>query len=134
MLTGAVCSDQEGREATLTIANETLPSLAFGMSSCSLKWKADPQDKYLMGARSGPAAQPAHPIWVIAQTCGERIVKLIGYDCGRADMARARRANAVSGAFDFAYPLQMLGWTRDDCVRAIESTLGPDFVPLKSAC
>lgn len=34
--------------------NETLPSLAFGMKSCSIKWKQVPQDQYLMGVTKGP--------------------------------------------------------------------------------
>ncbi len=59
-------------------SNETLPSLAFGMSSCSLKWKAGPQDLYLKGAKRGPQAKPPHPLWLAAQAGGERIVKLIG--------------------------------------------------------
>jgi len=40
------------------IANETLPSLAFGMKSCSIKWKQRPQDQAIKGARSGPNAAP----------------------------------------------------------------------------
>ena len=36
-------------EPTLTanmLANETLPSQAFGMKSCSLRWKKEPQDDW----------------------------------------------------------------------------------------
>lgn len=64
------------------IANETLPSLAFGLKSCSIKWKQKPQDHAIKGARSGPNAAPPHPVWTEAQRRGVRIVKLIGYDCG----------------------------------------------------
>ncbi|TWG89380.1 hypothetical protein L598_008500000070 [Mesorhizobium sp. J18] len=116
------------------LTNETLPSLAFGMKSCSIKWKQKPQDQFLKGARSGPNAGPPHPIWTQAQESGQRIVKLIGYDCGRADMRRSRNLPAADADFDYAYPLQLIGWTREECVLAIEQVLGPDMVPIKSAC
>ncbi|MGQ3141260.1 hypothetical protein [Rhizobium oryzihabitans] len=94
------------------IVNETLPSLAFGMKSCSIKWKQKPQDQVLKGSRSGPNAAPPHPIWIEAQQTAQRIVKLIGYDCGRADMRRSRNLPTADADFDFAYPLQILGWSR----------------------
>lgn len=116
------------------IANETLPSLAFGMKSCSIKWKQKPQDQVLKGAKSGPNASPPHPVWIEAQRTGQRIVKLIGYDCGRADLRRSRNLPDAEADFDYAYPLQILGWTRHDCVRMISEVLGADMVPIKSAC
>lgn len=116
------------------LANETLPSLAFGLKSCSIKWKQTPQDQFLKGARRGPNARPAHPVWIRAQQTGQRIVKLIGYDCGRADMGRSAGAKPADADFDYAYPLQVMGWTRRDCVRAITQILGPQLVPIKSAC
>lgn len=116
------------------IANETLPSLAFGMKSCSLKWKQAPQDRFLKGARSGPNTSQPHPIWIEAQRTGQRIVKLIGYDCGLADLRRARRLPVADADFDYLYPLQLLGWTRQDCIEIITEVLGADYVPIKSAC
>ena len=116
------------------LANETLPSLAFGMSSCSLKWKAHCQDQFLMGARSGPNARPEHPVWVEAKSSGQKVVKLIGYDCSKADTRRAKRVADVESPFDYVYPLQLLGWVRSDCVSAIARFLGVDMVPIKSAC
>ncbi len=116
------------------IANETLPSLAFGLKSCSIKWKQKPQDQVLKGAKSGPNASPPHPVWMEAQRTGQRIVKLIGYDCGRADLRRSRNLPDADADFDYAYPLQILGWTRPDCVRTITDSLGADMVPIKSAC
>ena len=38
------------------LANKTLPSLAFRMKSCSIKWKHVPHDQFLKGAKSGPNA------------------------------------------------------------------------------
>ncbi len=116
------------------LANETLPSLAFGMSSCSLKYKVSPQDQFIMGARSGPNACVEHPVWLAARASGVRVLKLIGYDSGAADLRRTKRLVGGTGAFDFCYPLQLLGWKRADCVSAIARYLGADMVPVKSAC
>lgn len=116
------------------LANETLPSLAFGMKSCSIKWKQNPQDQFLKGAKRGPNKRPAHPVWIEAKDAGQRIVKLIGYDCGRADLRRSKGLKQADDDFDFIYPLQLIGWARRDCVRAITSMLGVQLVPIKSAC
>jgi hypothetical protein len=116
------------------LANETLPSLAFGLKSCSIKWKQVPQDQHMKGARSGPSRRPPHPVWLRAQASGERIVKLIGYDCGRADLRRASRPVKAADDFDYCYPLQLVRWARSDCIQAIAAALGVDMVPIKSAC
>ena len=116
------------------LANETLPSLAFGLKSCSIKWKQKPQDQAIKGVKSGPNAAPPHPIWIEAQRRGERIVKLIGYDCSRADIRRSGNLPDADPDFDYAYPLQMLGWDRASCVAVITAALGADMVPIKSAC
>lgn len=114
--------------------NETLPSLAFGMKSCSIKWKQSPQDQFIKGAKSGPNARPPHPIWTEYLDTGERIMKLIGYDCGRADLKRSKNLSSSDADFDYAYPLQIIGWQRRDCVMAITKVLGAELVPIKSAC
>lgn len=116
------------------LANETLPSLAFGMKSCSLKWKTSPQDQLLRGVAKGPNRRDPHPLWLEAQARGERIVKLIGYDCGKADLRRSKGMRACDESFEYVYPLQLLRWTRPDCVSAIALSMGPELVPLKSAC
>ena len=116
------------------LANETLPSLAFGMKSCSIKWKQGPQDQFLKGVKSGNNARPPHPLWTRAEESGQRIIKLIGYDCGRADLRRSGRLSSGDSDFDYAYPLQLVGWSRRECVRAILQVLGPALVPIKSAC
>lgn len=116
------------------LKNETLPSLAFGMKSCSLKWKAAPQDQLIKGAKRGPNRRPPHPVWDEAQRSGRRIVKLIGYDCGKADTRRSNGLAGADGDFDYAYPLQVIGWARRECVKAITTALGADMVPVKSAC
>lgn len=116
------------------LKNETLPSLAFGMKSCSIKWKQTPQDQFLKGAKRGPNAQPPHPVWLLAQETDQRIVKLIGYDCGKADMRRSKGLKPADADFDYVYPLQIVRWARRDCVRAIAQALGDELVPIKSAC
>ena len=116
------------------LENQTLPSLAFGLKSCSIKWKQGPQDQYLMGVKSGPNARDPHPLWLEVRTSGERILKLIGYDSGRADLRRSKNLATADAVFDYAYPLQIIGWTRADCVKAIVQVLGPAYVPIKSAC
>jgi hypothetical protein len=116
------------------IANETLPSLAFGMRSCSIKWKQKAQDQAIKGCKSGPNASAPHPIWMEAQRRGERIVKLIGYDCSAADIRRSKKLPTADTDFDFLYPLQLLGWIRQDCINIITAVLGADYVPIKSAC
>lgn len=116
------------------ISNETLPSLAFGMKSCSIKWKHVPQDQFIKGVKRGPNASPSHPIWIEYQETGQRIVKLIGYDCGKADMRRSKNLPVSDESFDYVYPLQVIGWSRPDCVNAITRFLGSDLVPIKSAC
>jgi len=104
------------------------------MKSCSLKWKAQPQDQFLKGVSKGPNKCPPHPVWIAAQERGERIVKLIGYDCGRADMRRSKNLPLRDDDFDYVYPLQFVGFARPDCVDVITRALGPEYVPQKSSC
>ena len=132
--------------STLTgnsIKNETLPSLAFGMKSCSIKWKQTPQDQYLKGCKSGPNKRDPHPIWLDCQRRGIKPVKLIGYDAGPADLNRVKnidknRAKAIregkkwDDSFEFIYPLQQLGMAREECIATIIEAGLP--VPIKSAC
>jgi len=114
------------------VCNETLPSLAFGMKSCSIKWKHKPQDYVVMGCKRGPNQCDPHPLWVDAQARGVKPVKLIGYDAGKADIRRSKNLKESDDDFEFRYPLQQLGWERGDCIAAIiEEGLN---VPIKSAC
>src|SRR5436305_3690196 len=60
----------------------TLPSLAYGGRSCSLKWKKRPQDAYVRA-------------WPPARACGARrqkVVKAIGFDASPGDRRRANHA------------------------------------------
>lgn len=115
------------------LQNETLPSLAFGKHSCSIVFKADPQDKHV--ARWQPA--------VDAWASGLRVRKAIGYDNGDQDCRRRAKADKAvakkeaQGALsalrhDYWYPLQEWGIDRVECLNLIAGAGLP--TPMKSAC
>ncbi len=108
------------------IRNETLPSLAFGGHSCSLKWKVGAQEVWTN------SYLPAALGWRV----GMKVLKAIGYDASPADCKRRGRAEASSAdsrkKFDYVYPLADAGITRDECIRLIEAEGLP--LPGKSAC
>ncbi len=113
-------------------SNETLPSLAFGMKSCSIKWKQGPQDQFIKGAKRGPMKSDPNRLWIQAQDSGVKLVKLIGYDSSPADIRRSKKIKREDSDFLYSYPLQDLGMTRGDCIAMIvEEGLE---VPIKSAC
>ena len=99
-----------------------------------MKWKTDPQDQFIKGVSRGPNACAPHAIWIEAQAGGVRITKLIGYDSGPADRRRSGRLKVSDADFDYFYPPQLLGWKRHECVKVIVAVLGPELVPIKSAC
>lgn len=102
------------------LANETLPSIAFGYKSCSMKWKVDPQD-----ARARTFA-PA----VEAFARGERVQKSIGYHADeQRRIAGGRRDEHL---YEYRYPLAEWGWRQIDCLAAIQRAGIP--IPPKSAC
>jgi hypothetical protein len=102
------------------LMNRTLPSLAFGRKACSLKWKRQPQDKWMRRFR------PAMAAWAR----GEKVIKAIGYDAGPKD---ARRQHLVDDReYRYWYPLQDWGWDRERCKLEIAHAGLP--VPVKSAC
>lgn len=115
------------------LANETLPSLAFGMHSCSIVFKAEPQDKYIKSW--GPA--------VAAWADGVKVLKAIGYDNGLQDCRRRAKADRAvakkaekgdkdATRFEYWYPLQDWSIDRVECLRLIAMAGLP--VPMKSAC
>lgn len=105
------------------LTNGTLPSLAFGFKSCSLKWKVAPQNKYCKGW------QPAIDCWAR----GEKVRKIIGYDASPKDRQRFSHAVGMEDSdYDYWYPLIDWGWDRDRCKLAIRAEGLP--VPPKSAC
>ncbi|MCG3207178.1 MAG: hypothetical protein FOGNACKC_00778 [Anaerolineae bacterium] len=101
------------------ISNRTLPSLAFGYKSCSLKWKGAVLDKE-----------------VTHQFGGQPVYRAVGYDCSPKDMRRfataSGKANKERPDDVFIYPLQVWGYDRRDCERIIDEAGLPQ--PGKSSC
>lgn len=112
--------------------NETMPSIAFGHKSCSLKWKGAALDRLLTGGGWTKAAP--HPLWLRTQASGTRIKRIIGYDASVADCKRAAKFGTEDKHFDYIFPLQLLGMRRRDCVDLIVAALGWEMVPCKSSC
>lgn len=105
------------------LTNGTLPSEAFGFGSCSQKWKAAPQKKWLQ------AWQPAIDCWAE----GGKVVRAIGFDASGADQKRTYAAERIQDArFEYWYPLQDWGWDRARCIAEIAAAGLP--VPPKSSC
>ena len=105
------------------LTNATLPSLAFGFKSCSLKWKVAPQDAFVRSWR------PALDCWA----AGGRVRKAIGYDAGPADIRRRNHAGSLEDDdYAYWYPLIEWGLDREACLAIIVQAGLP--VPPKSAC
>ncbi|WP_316835036.1 hypothetical protein [Pedobacter nutrimenti] len=105
------------------LTNGTLPSLAFGFKSCSLKWKVAPQNawtnKWLM----------AVDYWKV----GGKVLKIIGYDASPKDLKRYAHAKDLEDPlYQYWYPLIEWNMDRQACKAAIQSAGLP--VPPKSAC
>lgn len=103
------------------IANETLPSLAFGGKSCSVEWKIKPQERWLKGHTG------AQRTWA----SGNKVVKAIGYDAGSVDSRRAHDLKS-DARYDYVYPLREWSWDRARAVAEIRAA--GLRVPRKSAC
>lgn len=83
-----------------------LPSVAYGFKSCSMKWKAKPQENFLKS------------LGITDYTF------LIGFDADEPHRAKSNPKNR--------YPLIEWGWGREECIAAIDRTrVGR---PGKSSC
>lgn len=94
----------------------TMPSKVFGMSSCSMKWKVEPQYKFLQAWR--------------AERFGVHIRHFVGFDAGESH--RANKSTPIRDFETVEYPLIEAGWERDECIAAIDKEGLPR--PGKSAC
>lgn len=105
------------------LSNGTLPSLAFGFKSCSLKWKVEPQNRWTK------QWQMAIDWW----EGGGKVKKIIGYDNSPNDKKRFAHAVGLEDpSYEYWYPLIEWGWDRDRCKAEITKEGLP--VPPKSAC
>ena len=105
------------------LTNATLPSVVFNRGSCSQKWKASAQDAWTADW------EPARRCW----DCGDRVVKLIGYDASARDTQRYHHAiGCEDPRYEYRYPLREWGWARDRCEERIAAAGLP--VPPKSSC
>lgn len=124
-----------GHYATLEeecLLHGKLPSLAYGMHTCSAKWKVAPQQKWVA------AWAPARRAWADGRT----VRQAIGFDAGTTDQRRTLRVPANAN-YTYLFPLLEWGWDRARCVAAIEADAdlaaiaaeeGMPAVPMKSAC
>ena len=100
------------------LRTKRLPSLAYGFKSCSMKFKRDPQDRYLN------QWAPAQDVW----KSGGKVVKLIGYHYGE----KRRAAIEEDAKYVYRYPLIEAQMDAEDCILLLrERGLPP---PGKSAC
>jgi hypothetical protein len=107
------------------LTNGTLPSVAFGWQrkTCSEKWKARPQQKWIK------TFAPAQECWA----AGRKVLRAIGFDDTPADQKRRTYADTIKDdKFECWYPLQDWGWDRNRCIQEIEGAGLP--VPCKSSC
>lgn len=116
-------ADRGLKDATLhdsSLRLQTMPSLAYGGKSCSLKWKVAEMEHFLN--RWAPAQQ--------AWAAGLPVVKAIGYDASPADLKRCK--NEGDEAERFWYPLRDAGIRREELKDIIARAGLPQ--PGKSAC
>lgn len=100
------------------LANEMLPSSAYGLHSCADKYKVRPQDIHV--AAWGPARE--------AWAAGHLVRRAIGYHAGESHRAKV----FADPRYRYAYPLIAWGWDKAECERRIAAEGLP--VPPKSAC
>lgn len=98
----------------------TLPAKAYGFSTCSLKWKIEPQRRH-------------YAALVAAKGLGlTDLLVLIGFDADEQSRVDRGRAAMKANGYRQDFPLFDWGWTREDCVEAIERAGLPQ--PGKSSC
>lgn len=97
-----------------------LPAKAYGFSSCSDKWKMEPQRRF------NRAFAAMHGIEQ------SEIVRLIGFDADEHSRVERGLSLAHKKPVKECYPLYEWGWGREECVAAIAR--GGLAQPGKSAC
>lgn len=100
------------------LVKNMLPSIAYGRRGCSLKFKAEPQEKW---ANNDPVCRNE---W----SAGRKVVKALGYDWGEVHRAKFYD----DPKYQWSYPLIDWKWDRAKCAAAILDCQLP--LPSKSAC
>lgn len=100
------------------LIRKTLPSVVFGFKTCSLRFKAEPQQKFVNNY------QPAKDAWAR----GEKVVKCIGFDADEPNRAKFDEDKK----YKWRYPLIEWDMGRAECVETIKAA-GLEL-PGKSAC
>ena len=101
----------------------SLPSKAFGLPGCTVKWKQQPADKFIS----------QHPLVQAAWARGEKVERWIGYDADephRADRMQAARAHDTKWVW--RSPLIEWDMGREECIETI--TAAGLCRPGKSSC
>jgi hypothetical protein len=107
---------QDGSLSATCLRLGTMPSKVFGLSSCSMRWKVEPQQRHLK-------------MWMRA-TGVEHVEHWIGYDAD--ELHRSEKPKPINPFETNRYPLIEWGWGREECVEAI--TRHGMKQPGKSAC
>lgn len=97
-----------------------LPAKAYGFSSCSDKWKMEPQRRYNRSFAASHGIDQSD------------IVRLIGFDADEHSRVERGKSMAHKKLCREEYPLYDWGWGREDCVDAIARAGLKQ--PGKSAC
>jgi 3'-phosphoadenosine 5'-phosphosulfate sulfotransferase (PAPS reductase)/FAD synthetase len=96
------------------LKTRALPSVAYGFKTCSMRWKVEPQEKYMRA-------------WMKSKGIS-RYVKAIGIDAGEPHRAKHYEdKNSITW-----FPLLDWNWRREECEAAIYRA--GMAVPPKSAC
>jgi hypothetical protein len=131
----------------------TLPSLAYGGKSCSIKWKRQPQDAYILQHFPPGEVNGRRVVRAIGFDGSEGrrtyagVVKAVGLDSGEGHRLTWARAKPTAGErdrkpsreerldrdfFAYFYPLMDWGMDRAACEQSIRDAGLP--VPPKSSC
>lgn len=118
------CEREDG-VATLEeecLLNSTLPSKVFGFSGCSVKWKVQPQDKYLS----------QHPDVLAAWERGEKVERWLGFHADeRHRMDRRLEKDAADVKWSYRYLLIEWDMGQAECEAVL---VGMQMVVGKSSC
>lgn len=96
----------------------SLPSVVYGYKTCSLKYKIQPQEKFINNW------QPAKEEW----KRGAKVIKCLGFDAGEPQRAKFTEDKK----YIWRYPLLEYSLDRDACIKSIKAAGLP--LPGKSSC